>query len=58
MGVVKLAWACPKLSQKVSQLHFTNEWSCKVRFLHVVRDPEKLQICPIISSGCGQACLK
>ena len=32
-----------------------NELSCKVGFSQVVRDPLKLQIFLIISSGCGMS---
>ena len=49
MGVVIHAWACPKLCETVSHL-LKNEFSYKVSFLLVVRDPQMLQISSFISS--------
>ena len=41
-----------------AELHLKNELSYKGDLLNVVRDPERLHICPIISSCYGQACPK
>ena len=52
LGVVRHDWALSKLCQIMSQLYLNIELSCKAGFLHVVRDPSKLQIYLIISSEC------
>ena len=54
LGVVRHDWACSKLCQIMSQLYLNMELSYKAGFLHVVRDPSKLQIYLIISSECDQ----
>ena len=45
----------PKVMQILGQLHLKNELSHKISFLHVIRDPQKLRIYSVISSGWGQA---
>ena len=39
VGVVRHAWACPKLCQIMSQLHLRDELSDKDSFLYLVRNP-------------------
>ena len=52
------AWECPKLYPIVIQLHLNYEMSYEVVvvgvFLHLARDPQKLQLY-ITTSTCGQA---
>ena len=42
----------------VSQFDLKKELSYKISFLYLIRDPKKLQIYSLISSGCGQTCPK